>query len=164
MERKTGTLFEGNRMSDEANPYRPPKSEVLLETRAIVPAGKGRRLGTVLVDYACFIALSFCVGLLLFLVFGEAATAAIQQVPDLVFGGLLMLAYYAFFEGIWGRTPGKLLFGTVVVNEAGGKPTLGQVVARTLCRFIPFEPFSFFGKRGWHDSIPKTHVVLARMR
>jgi uncharacterized RDD family membrane protein YckC len=63
-----------------------------------------------------------------------------------------------------GANAGKLLSGTVVVNEAGGKPTIGQVFARTLCRFIPFEAFSFLGKRGWHDSIPKTHVVLARMR
>jgi uncharacterized RDD family membrane protein YckC len=151
-------------MDDQANPYRPPKSEVLLETRAIVPAGKGRRLGTVFVDYVCFMGLAFCVGLLLFMAFGEAGTAVIQQVPDLLFGGLLMLAYYLFFEGVWARTPGKLVFGTVVVNEAGGKPTIMQVFVRTLCRFIPFEAFSFLGKRGWHDSIPKTHVVLTRMR
>ena len=151
-------------MSDEANPYRPPKSEVLLETRAIVPAGKLRRLGTVLVDHVCFFALAFCVGLALFLALGEAGMAELEKVPDLVFGGLLIVAYYVFFEGLWGRTPGKLLFGTTVVNEAGGKPTIGQVFGRTLCRFIPFEAFSFFGKRGWHDSISKTQVVLTRVR
>jgi len=32
---------------------------------------------------------------------------------------------------------------------------------RTLCRYIPFEPFSFLGNKpiGWHDSLSKTLVV-----
>ncbi|MEP7184358.1 MAG: RDD family protein [Rhodanobacter sp.] len=73
-----------------------------------------------------------------------------------------MLAYYFFFEGIWARTPGKLVLGTRVVSQHGDKPAFGQVVGRTLCRFIPFDALSFFGEEGWHDSIPKTQVVLVR--
>jgi uncharacterized RDD family membrane protein YckC len=85
-----------------------------------------------------------------------------EKVPNFMLGLTLMLAYYCFFEGIWARTPGKLVFGTMVVSEQGDKPVFGQVVGRTLCRFIPFEGLSFFGEAGWHDSIPKTQVVLVR--
>lgn len=73
-----------------------------------------------------------------------------------------MMLYYIFFEGLWTRTPGKFVFGTIVVNEQGGRPSIGQIVGRTFSRFIPFEAFSCLGERGWHDSIPKTLVVMTR--
>lgn len=151
-------------MTQDPNPYLPPHSNLATPERAlpVVPAGNGRRLGTLLIDYALFIVFSFCVGLFIGIVFGQAGAEALQQVPDLLFGCAVLSAYYIFFEGIWGRTPGKFLLGTVVVNEAGGKPSLKQVIGRTLCRFIPFEAFSFLGERGWHDSIPKTYVVMVR--
>ena len=72
------------------------------------------------------------------------------------------MGYYCFFEGIWGRTPGKFLIGTKVVDEEGDPPSFGQIVGRSACRLIPFEPFSFFGARGWHDSISHTYVVRTR--
>ena len=74
----------------------------------------------------------------------------------------LFLAYYIVFEGLWARTPAKFILGTVVIMEDGSKPPFGKIVVRTLCRFIPFEPFSFFGERGWHDSISDTRVVSTR--
>lgn len=76
----------------------------------------------------------------------------------------LLAGYYIIFEGAVGRTPGKLITGTKVVTEDGGTPTFGQVVGRTLSRFVPFEPFSFFGSepRGWHDRWSGTRVVLTR--
>jgi hypothetical protein len=52
----------------------------------------------------------------------------------------------------------------MVVGELDERPAFSQVVGRTLCRFIPFEVFSFFGEAGWHDSIPKTQVVAVRGR
>ena len=73
-----------------------------------------------------------------------------------------MSFYYMFFEGIWGRSPGKWIFGTAVVNEDGLKPSFGAIALRTICRFIPFEPFSFFGERGWHDKISNTYVIKVR--
>lgn len=151
-------------MTEETNPYRSPLTDVSEATanRAIVLASKGRRFGTFVVDYICFIVVSFCSGVLIALTFGEAGVGAMAQIPDMVLGWIVFALYYIFFEGLWARTPGKLLFGTVVVNQSGGRPSLGQVVGRTLCRLIPFEAFSCLGERGWHDSIPKTYVVLAR--
>jgi hypothetical protein len=48
------------------------------------------------------------------------------------------------------------------VTLDGSKPGLRTILLRTLCRFIPFEPFSFFGERGWHDGLSDTLVVSTR--
>jgi uncharacterized RDD family membrane protein YckC len=63
-----------------------------------------------------------------------------------------------------GRTLGKLITRTSVVDAEGRRPTFKQVLGRTFSRIIPFEPFSFFGKdaRGWHDSMSNTFVVVKR--
>jgi uncharacterized RDD family membrane protein YckC len=148
-------------MTDEINPYRPPASGVTptSETWPLDRASRGRRFGTLLIDYVCFFACGFVLVIVIALAFGNAA---LQRVPDMILGSLIVICYYVFFESIWARTPGKLIFGTVVVNDAGGKPSLGQVITRTLCRFIPFEAFSFFGERGWHDRLSNTRVVRKR--
>lgn len=96
---------------------------------------------------------------------GEAAVAKLQNVGmQYLLGLILMLAYYVPLEAMFGRTLGKLVTGTKVVDENGNPPTWGKAFGRTLCRFIPFEAFSFFmaDARGWHDSIPKTYVVKTR--
>jgi uncharacterized RDD family membrane protein YckC len=159
------SMSEPGGMSGNANPYTPPASR--LDAAAgevpVVLAGKGRRFGTFVIDYMGFMLFGFLFGMSVALMFGNAGINALHNVPDIVLGSALLIIYYAFFEGIWARTPGKLVFGTRVESEEGGKPTLGQVMVRTLCRFIPFEPFSFFMERGWHDSIPKTRVVLTRV-
>ena len=124
-------------------------------------AGRGRRFGTLLIDYAGFFVFALVFGVIIGLYFGEAGLAAIESVPDLVFGLILMMTYYLFFECIWARTPGKFILGTVVVSEDGSKPGFGRIFKRTACRFIPFEAFSFFGDPviGWHDSISGTRVI-----
>jgi uncharacterized RDD family membrane protein YckC len=69
--------------------------------------------------------------------------------------------YYLVFEFFFGRTIGKFITGSVVVNENGLKPNFRIVCVRTLSRFIPFDALSFLTKSGriWHDSISKTYVV-----
>ena len=75
----------------------------------------------------------------------------------------MTVVYYTVLEVISGRTLGKLLTGTKVVATNGSPASVGQILGRSLCRFIPFEAFSFFGGAGrpvgWHDSISKTRVV-----
>jgi uncharacterized RDD family membrane protein YckC len=71
--------------------------------------------------------------------------------------------YYGLLEHYWGRTLGKFLTRTIVISADGERPTISQIVARTLSRFIPFEPLSYlFGGSypiGLHDSLSKTRVV-----
>jgi uncharacterized RDD family membrane protein YckC len=70
-----------------------------------------------------------------------------------------LLVYYTLFEACFKSTPGKYLTGTRVIHENGSRCTFIQALLRSLSRLIPFEHFSFFGTRGWHDSITKTDVV-----
>lgn len=153
-------------MTPETNPYRPPMSDIIgLQSRSTADAAsRWRRVGTIVVDYIGLLVVGALIGALIGLFFGDAGIAALQSMPDLALGCVVLLLYYTIFEGVWARTPGKLLFGTVVIDENGGKPSIARVVGRTFCRMIPFEVFSFFGERGWHDKIPKTRVVLAKTR
>jgi uncharacterized RDD family membrane protein YckC len=84
---------------------------------------------------------------------------------DLVIGITFFTIYFFFMELLTGRTIGKLITQTVVVDARGEKPGPGTLFIRCLCRFIPFEPFSFLGdKRGWHDTISNTYVIRAADR
>lgn len=68
-------------------------------------------------------------------------------------------AYYIFFESLFSATPAKLLSESRVLTDNEQKPDTNTILIRTISRYIPFEPFSFAGKRGWHDSLSKTKVV-----
>lgn len=149
-------------MSEEQNPYLPPATDVAVGDGrgSATDASKLRRFGTFAVDYVLFMVCGGVFGFSIALVFGESGVAAIKAVPEFLLGVPIFIGYYLFFEGLWSRTPGKFVFVTVVVNDDLNKPSFLQIVKRTFCRFIPFEPFSFFGARGWHDSISKTRVIL----
>ena len=151
-------------MAQEIDPYRPPKSNVALDDDPglLELASTGSRFLTFLIDYVCIVIIASVLVLVIAVAFGRKGIAAVHGIPNIVSGNALLICYYLFFESIWARTPGKLIFGNFVVNEADGKPSPGQVFMRTLCRLTPFEPFSFFGKGGWHDRISKTRVVRKR--
>jgi uncharacterized RDD family membrane protein YckC len=68
--------------------------------------------------------------------------------------------YYTTLEAVTGRTVGKLITGTQVVDKDGKLPALGVIFRRSLSRIVPFEAFSFLGNaRGWHDTWTDTWVV-----
>lgn len=154
------------------NPYSAPASTVgdIASALPVVPAGKWRRLFNLLIDYVGMIAAGAVIGGIYALIGGEEAIAALDR-PNMlrdyalgIAGGLL---YYTPLEALFGCTLGKLVTGTRVVNEQGGPITWGQALGRSLCRFIPFEPFSVLFStdgeaRGWHDRLPRTYVVRRR--
>ncbi|MEM8892692.1 MAG: RDD family protein [Bacteroidota bacterium] len=75
----------------------------------------------------------------------------------IVFGG-----YYIPMEYFLGKTLGKFLTKTRVVNEAGDKIDFRQAVLRFACRLIPFEFLSLglgYDAKAWHDLLTKTHVI-----
>ena len=76
-------------------------------------------------------------------------------------GLCILFIYYLFFEGVFGKTIGKMITKTKVISINGDAPDFSDIIGRTLCRFIPFEAFSYLGESGigWHDSISKTLVV-----
>lgn len=71
------------------------------------------------------------------------------------------MLYYIIFESLCGRTLGKIITGSVIIDEYGLKPGFGSILKRTLCRLIPFDGLSFLGASGrmWHDSLSRTYVV-----
>jgi uncharacterized RDD family membrane protein YckC len=72
----------------------------------------------------------------------------------------LQFFYYFTCEYFFGRTVAKILTNCYVATEYNEKPTFLAILIRTLCRYIPFEYFSFLGTGvGWHDKISKTYVV-----
>lgn len=143
----------------QRTPYSPPSS--MLSEPPLDPAESGasrlQRFGNLAID-------QLALGVL-----GAAlAIARGTDVPEpaILESLLATVVYYAAFEATSGRTLGKLVTGTRVVAEDGAPARFGQILGRTLARFIPFEPFSvLFGgtpPRGWHDSLSGTRVVRAR--
>jgi uncharacterized RDD family membrane protein YckC len=51
-----------------------------------------------------------------------------------------LILYFPIVEGIWGRSLGKLITGTIVVDKAGRVPGIGKAVLRTLLRIIEVNP------------------------
>jgi uncharacterized RDD family membrane protein YckC len=73
------------------------------------------------------------------------------------------LIYYTICEkGFKGYTLGKLITGTRAIREDGEELTLKDALLRTLSRMVPFEVFSGFGTRPWHDSWTNTTVIKSR--
>jgi uncharacterized RDD family membrane protein YckC len=149
--------------TDAPNPYQPP-SVADYEAHESVdepfPASLGRRFGNYAIDGILVAVVAF--GLAFALI--STANGDLFEVFAGMNLGIQIAAYvlvYVLPEALLGRTLGKLCTGTKVVNLQGGKPSFGQVLARTAIRFVPFEPFSFLwgDATGWHDTWSKTRVV-----
>ena len=73
---------------------------------------------------------------------------------------IVFLLYFSVFETFAnGRTIGKLITGTRAVKEDGSPIKFSDAFKRALSRITPFEAFSGFAERPWHDSWTKTTVV-----
>ncbi|MFN3755965.1 MAG: RDD family protein [Flavobacterium sp.] len=131
-------------------------------------ASHGKRFANFVVDYIMHFVISFIIGIALALLsfFFDISEPLIwvsemNQMGEIMLGAMIILMYYLLMESITGRTIGKYITGTKILKEDGSELTPQDVFIRTLCRFIPFEAFSFLGTppRGWHDSLSKTVVV-----
>jgi uncharacterized RDD family membrane protein YckC len=70
--------------------------------------------------------------------------------------------YYFIGEFFFQRTVGKLLTGSIVVDEYCEKPDFQTTLLRCFVRLVPFEIFSFaisYNGRGWHDQWSNTYVM-----
>ena len=159
--------------ADVDNPYSAPAAPVADGAGIALPiehAGKGRRFLNWLIDSAILYALTIVV-LAVPVAFGNERLVdwydALGLWQRYLVDAVGVVAYYTFLEGLFGLSIGKLMTGTRVVHEDGRAPTMAQALARSLCRYIPFEAlslaFSEDGRaRGWHDSIARTYVVRRR--
>jgi uncharacterized RDD family membrane protein YckC len=152
-------------MSDVGNPYAPPRAQEALEVGAALElsnASRSIRFLNLVIDLVVRGLLGMGLGYLI----AFAGFPLHEYVYLFTFGFtfLTLVLYYVILEGAFGFTIGKLITRTRVVDESGRKPRLGQILGRTLSRFVPFEPFSFFNDSasGWHDRWSGTRVVRLR--
>ena len=68
---------------------------------------------------------------------------------------MILFFYFVFFEGVTGKTPGKLFLNVKVVDKKGEKPSFIKIIFRTLLFMVP--PFGLFGV---HNLITGTKVAV----
>jgi uncharacterized RDD family membrane protein YckC len=145
-------------MTDQS-PYAPPRADEYVGVPPVYSglqdASLGTRFANLMLDSIGRMIFTFALTIPLILLKLETASGVA------VLGGLL--GYHFLFEVTLGRTPGKFVTGTRVVSANGGRASTGQILGRTLARYVPLEPFSFlFGGNppsGWHDKWSNTRVV-----
>jgi uncharacterized RDD family membrane protein YckC len=77
------------------------------------------------------------------------------------------IAYFTYFHGTTGRTPGKMLFGLQVVSTEGAPISFGIAFLRAVGYFVSgifYLGFIWIAfdkrKQGWHDKIAGTVVII----
>ncbi|WP_461146831.1 RDD family protein [Spirosoma pulveris] len=124
-----------------------------------LPASQGKRFLNLLIDFVFFYIIMVTVGVIVFLISPYLLDSKI--LINRVTSMLLYVAYYLAFEAWLGKTPGKILTKTKVVNKNGQKPDLLTCLWRNLARLIPFDTFTFLREKpiGMHDRMSGTMVV-----
>ena len=125
------------------------EKEKFLERKANISASKTKRFINFIVDSI--------ISLILVTLITSIVPSSIEGISFFT----LLFLYYFLTEYFFNRTFGKILTKTIIVNSKGEKPTTKELLIHSLCRFIPFECFTFLSSngKGWHDSISKTSVI-----
>jgi uncharacterized RDD family membrane protein YckC len=134
----------------------------------LVLATKSQRFFHILLDLLVVV-ISFTPYIGSLSVIGKFLNEIVQKLGEETVILLLLIfariIYYVFFEALFSATPAKMLTETRVVDFEGEHLGLGRTFKRTLCRFVPFEPFSFFGAySGWHDLWSDSYIAKEEQR
>jgi len=102
-----------------------------------------------------FAILGFIIGL-----FYNTDNQVIIQLAGYLLLAVAFFGYYIFMEYKYQKTIGKLITRTKVLRADGEKAQLGDIIARTFCRLIPFDRLSYlFTSNGLHDRLSNTTVI-----
>ena len=85
-----------------------------------------------------------------------------------LFYGAVSIAYFTYFHGTTGRTPGKMLLGLQVISTEGAPISFGIAFLRAVGYLVSGALFNLgfiwiaFDKKkqGWHDKIAGTVVII----
>jgi len=122
-----------------------------------VLASVGKRFLNYLIDFIIF----YIIIIILIIILNLTNSHVIlNSMSGELFILILFFIYFSLFETIFkGRTIGKFITGTKVIMEDGTAAATKAFSLRSLCRLVPFEPFSAFGGRPWHDKWTRTFVI-----
>jgi uncharacterized RDD family membrane protein YckC len=131
-----------------SNPIRHPE---------LLKANRRLRFANFLIDSIFIYTGAFLIG---YSIGGTNLAQIYFEHPYLAGAGITFILYF-FQELLFGKTLGKLITGTNIVNDKGQKPSIMQLILRNASRLIPFEAFTYLSKekRGLHDIISKTYVI-----
>ncbi|QMW06043.1 RDD family protein [Spirosoma foliorum] len=129
----------------------------------ITPTSRLKRLANLLLDTLFFYIIVFTIGGVVILIYPEMSDSleSVNPLLDRLISTLLFSIYCIVFESWLGRTPGKLITKTKVVNSQGEKPDFNTLVVRNFARVIPFDAFTFLRETpiGLHDRLAHTMVI-----
>lgn len=156
------TVFKKER-DENGNVIKVPETKMVARPPVVV--SQGVRFGYFMIDVVFFYIITFIVGVLIGIIIVATGNvdllrddSTLMKFLDLM-GYPIFFLYYAISEGLGGATLGKLICGYTVIDDQANKVSFPKVLLRTICRYIPFEAFSCFAERGWHDTLSKTYVV-----
>jgi uncharacterized RDD family membrane protein YckC len=118
---------------------------------------RGTRFGYYLIDLVFIYILAFIIGVLS--AFSDSVTIWDDPIFSRLFGAMIVVSYYFILESTTGSTLGKMILGYTVIDKYAEKPKIGSLLGRSFARIVPFEAFSCFSDRGWHDTWSGTYVV-----
>ena len=144
--------------------------EIPAPAASLPKAGFWIRLGAFLLDLVILGGIGFFTGMLLGTGL-EALTSlndpSLEWIVDR-YRKVLMIAYFVFFTGYGGQTPGKMVFGLKVIRTDGTELGFRRAVLREivgkfvswLLLMIGYLMVAFDSrKQGLHDKIAKTYVI-----
>jgi uncharacterized RDD family membrane protein YckC len=133
------------------------------ENEELILASRGKRFANFIIDRIAFYIIFFSLSMLVAMIIGPEildSMANINRFQDYLLTALFMFVYYLLSESLMkGRTIGKLITKTRVVDEYGRVPDFSVTLKRSACRFVPFDALSFLGDNGWHDDWSGTKVI-----
>jgi len=125
-------------------------------------ASQHKRFLNFLIDFYIQIIILLIIFNTLSLIFNGISYDENNFILNLFLDIIFMLAYYVFFESIWGKTPAKFITKTKVLKKDETPTDLKTILLRSICRIIPFDILSFLFSRnpiGWHDRFSQTIVI-----
>ena len=136
-------------------------------------ASTGQRFLNYLIDnlfmnYGLSYLTGYAVGIMIGTLFPDFAAGFQENRLSLTLVSLIVsilnyILYYTLCEKLFnGYTLGKLITGTRAIREDGKPLTFRNALLRSLSRLVPFEVFSGFQIRPWHDQWTGTMVVKPR--
>lgn len=92
---------------------------------------------------------------------------AALSIPATILYLVISLAYFTYFHGLKGRTPGKMILGLQVLTTEGAPIRFGTAFLRSVGYLVSSIFYLGFiwaafdrRKQGWHDKIAGTVVVI----